>query len=193
MGRPRDASVEQRAHDAARQIYGEAGLGGLSFDAVARRSGVGKPALYRRWSSTHELLLSAIAQTAQDEGLVDTGSLRGDLKVFARTVLLVLVDDPGLASIRLWIDARNNPELFEHLSESSIGAAFRAARAIVPRAVARGEMAVGSSPTMLIELMVGAIVMRVLTGYVDAPEAPRLDDDYLDDLLGLCLEGARSR
>lgn len=191
-GRPRDPKVEGRAYAAAMELYAEIGIAGMTFDAIAARAKVGKPALYRRWSSVQELLLSAFARSAQERGLVDTGTLRGDLVLFARVVLGLLVDDPGLASIRLVMDARMRPELFPHLSDSSIGHAFRSAREIVPRAVERGDLPAGSSPTMLIEVLVGGILIRVLTGSIstDTPEA--VDEAYVEALVDLCLRGAAS-
>jgi DNA-binding transcriptional MerR regulator/predicted nucleic acid-binding protein len=41
-GRPRDPNLESRVFAAALRVYAEAGWSGFSFDAVARRAGVGK-------------------------------------------------------------------------------------------------------------------------------------------------------
>jgi DNA-binding transcriptional MerR regulator len=50
-GRPRDPDLESRVLAAALRVYAEAGWSGFSFDAVARRAGVGKAPLYLRWQS----------------------------------------------------------------------------------------------------------------------------------------------
>ena len=42
--------------DAAIALYAEAGWAGFSFEAVARRAGVGKAGLYSRWTGRQELL-----------------------------------------------------------------------------------------------------------------------------------------
>ena len=47
--------------EAAFAELAETGYARTSMDAVARRAGVGKAALYRRWSSKAELVMDALA------------------------------------------------------------------------------------------------------------------------------------
>ncbi len=69
----------------------EVGYGRLSIDAVARRAGVGKAAIYRRWESKLDItvaLTSDVAIAAID--VPDTGNLRDDIREYltsGRTVL----------------------------------------------------------------------------------------------------------
>jgi AcrR family transcriptional regulator len=61
----------------------EVGYGRLSIDAVAKRAGVGKAAIYRRWRSKLDMtvaLTSEVAVAAID--VPDTGSLRGDIRQY---------------------------------------------------------------------------------------------------------------
>lgn len=58
----------------------EKGLGRLSIEGVARRSGVAKTSIYRHWSSVEELLLDAIGHSHPVETVaLDGGGLRSDL------------------------------------------------------------------------------------------------------------------
>src|SRR5580658_1897680 len=61
------------------------GYGGFAMEAVARRAGVGKAALYRRWPGKDamivEVLTGAGLEFAQSP---DTGSLSGDLTHYVR-------------------------------------------------------------------------------------------------------------
>ena len=57
---------------------------------MARRAGVGKSTIYLRWRDKDELLSDAVAQRRPHNGLVDTGSLRGDLQLLARELLPLL-------------------------------------------------------------------------------------------------------
>ncbi|AFU05401.1 TetR family transcriptional regulator [Nocardia brasiliensis ATCC 700358] len=51
------------------------------MEAVAKRAGVGKSALYRRWPSKLEMALAVLAEfSASRAAVADTGSLRGDLR-----------------------------------------------------------------------------------------------------------------
>ena len=56
-GRPRDPAADQAILDAARSVVAEKGFNGASMDEIARRAGVGKDTLYRRWKSKEELVL----------------------------------------------------------------------------------------------------------------------------------------
>jgi hypothetical protein len=54
----------------------------LSIEAVARRAGVGKTAIYRRWSTKLEMVLELVTEVAWlPAPLPDTGSLRADLEL----------------------------------------------------------------------------------------------------------------
>src|ERR1700749_1860282 len=59
-----------------------AGYARLSMEGVARRAGVGKAALYRRWSSKQEMLEELIRAAVEDTlpPIPDTGALRTDLR-----------------------------------------------------------------------------------------------------------------
>ena len=62
------------------------GYGRLSIEAVARRAGVSKTAIYRRWSSKLDLVLEIVAAAAGSSlPPLDTGSLRGDLALLLRS------------------------------------------------------------------------------------------------------------
>src|SRR5258707_15817170 len=68
---------------ATSELLSEAGLGGVSVDAVSKRSGVAKTTIYRHWPSRTALLLEAGAKMGSRPEAPDTGSLRGDLTVLA--------------------------------------------------------------------------------------------------------------
>ena len=101
----------------------EGGYPALSLEKVARRAGVAKTTLYRRWGTRESLVLEAMLERAQTHITVpDTGSLREDLLTFvigvvanasspevsamARAVVAGLPHDSRLASAsrRFWAD-----------------------------------------------------------------------------------------
>jgi AcrR family transcriptional regulator len=59
-GRPRDASIDDAARQATRQLLIEAGWEGTSLSAVADRAGVSRPALYRRWPTKTHLVFDTL-------------------------------------------------------------------------------------------------------------------------------------
>ena len=59
-GRPPSRAARENALAAAHALLMEEGLGRLSIEAVASRSGVGKPTIYRHWANASELAMEAL-------------------------------------------------------------------------------------------------------------------------------------
>ena len=59
-GRPRDASVDVRVLRETFGLLAEKGFRGLRIDEVARRAGVPKSTIYRRWPSLVDLAVDAV-------------------------------------------------------------------------------------------------------------------------------------
>lgn len=95
------------------------GYQSLSMDAVARRAGVGKSALYRRWPSKLEMTVSTFAELGVPMASIpDTGSFRGDLRAVLDAVLDWL-GDPRIGPIftDLLGVARTNASLARGLTD----------------------------------------------------------------------------
>lgn len=59
-GRPRSKDLDAAIMGAALELFIEHGIAGMSIAQVARRAGVGKPTVYRRWSGKEQLIADAI-------------------------------------------------------------------------------------------------------------------------------------
>src|SRR4051812_21963014 len=110
-GRPRDPHIEDRVYDAVMQVFWETGWSAFTLDAVARRAGVGREALYRRWPSKEVLLLQALQARGPLAHPIDTGNLRDDLIELARQMLAGFRGHAGLVALRAALDARVHPDL----------------------------------------------------------------------------------
>ncbi|KZF03106.1 MULTISPECIES: TetR/AcrR family transcriptional regulator [unclassified Rhodococcus (in: high G+C Gram-positive bacteria)] len=161
-GRPRDADMEDRVYTAVLEVYWETSWRGFTFDAVSRRAKVGRAALYRRWADKEELLVQALEARSPLSTPIDTGSVRGDLVELAEQLAVGYGELSGLVSLRVTLDARVNPDLLSHLTDTLNQSRLVTARRIVRRAVARGELPEGTSTTLLLELVTGAVLARAL-------------------------------
>jgi AcrR family transcriptional regulator len=161
-GRPRSADVEAQALRAAFEIYAERGWAGFSFGEVARRAGVGKAALYLRWPTKAELVLASLEAQQVSIGEIDTGSVRGDLLELARHLYRFVSGESGTASMRLQVESRVFPDLHAGLEGRAYRQPIRNARRIVRRAVEREELPAGVSPTVITDLIAGAVLNHVL-------------------------------
>lgn len=79
--------VTQAITEAVLDELAEVGYGRLSMEAVAKRAGVGKSALYRRWRSKHEMISAVVSEFSVSRAPEpDTGTLRGDLRESVQAV-----------------------------------------------------------------------------------------------------------
>jgi AcrR family transcriptional regulator len=161
VGRPRDPSLDARVHAAAREVYGRLGWAGFSIETVARKARVGKSSIYLRWPDTTALLLDMLESTVDLPLDTDTGSVRGDLLVLARSILDLLIGEDGDTLLRLSTEARMIPELAPRW-EQFVQANVVTVRRIVRRAVARGELPAGTAVDLLLNALVGGLMMQCL-------------------------------
>ncbi len=74
------AALERAIHGAVLAELAETGYAGLALDRVAKRAGVGRASLYRRWTAMSDLVADAIAGALPAvEAAPNTGTVRGDL------------------------------------------------------------------------------------------------------------------
>lgn len=137
----------------------EVGYGKLSLEAVARRAGAGKAAIYRRWPSKEAMtadLVTQVSVTAADTP--DTGTLRGDVLAYLTATdkalrhPLVSRIVPDLLAIRAY-----HPTIAATFGEQ-IGLARRQKVAeILQRAVQRGELPADTDLALGLDFMAGPL------------------------------------
>src|SRR3954452_5322244 len=120
-GRPRDPELRRAILAAAMALITEVGYDRMTIDAIAARSGVSKPTLYRRWPhGKPQLVADAIRERHAERGPVpDTGGLRDDLLALVAVQTGRLLDDVHLAS-GLLTQMRTSPELAAVMKEHVI-------------------------------------------------------------------------
>ncbi|HEX9343974.1 MAG TPA: TetR/AcrR family transcriptional regulator [Actinomycetota bacterium] len=195
-GRPRSAEAHQRILDATLQLLGEQGFGEMSVEAVATRAGVGKATIYRRWSSKEELVAAAIATLRPEVRLIDTGNVRDDLIAVAREILRFKKAQASNFNVdlswlmpRLSMETAKHPELHEAYQREFVRPHRRVITELIERAVARGELRDDLDPELLTDMLNGTFVYRaaIRCGLF------QMDDDLIDRVIDLALEGARPR
>ena len=156
----------------------EVGYGRLSIDAVARRAGVGKAAIYRRWRSKLDItvaLTSTVAVAAID--VPDTGSLRADIRQYLENACEALTHPlAGQIIPDLLAEAMRNPGLAEALLHT-VRTPRRAKAAILfQRAIERGELSAESDLEMCMDVLAGPLYWRLAIARTPTGA------DYLDRL-----------
>ena len=159
----RSARVRAAVIEALLGELAEHGLAGTTMEGVARRAGVNKTTLYRRWGSKEDLVLDALLEIGERRvPIPDTGSLRDDLLTVAREIVASVSTPEADAVVRA---AAADPG-----PDSKLVAAVRQFWAVrfgllgtmVERAIERGELPADTDPKPLIEGLLGGIYLRVL-------------------------------
>ena len=161
-GRPRSEASHQAIIQATLELLVEGGYGSLTMEAVRTRAGVGKATIYRRWHSKEELVRDAIVFLHDEFDTPDTGSLRGDYDALATLVRASASRGGASLMPRLLGEAVNDPELFAIFRAHLVEPRRAALRAVLERAVARGEIRKGIDLELLIDLFAGPAVYRML-------------------------------
>lgn len=185
-----DRSLDAAILDATLSGVAEVGYDRLSMDDVASRAGVGKAAIYRRWPSKAVVVADAIAHWRRRLGPVEppnTGSLRGDIDAVVATT--PDFDDADSQMIRVVVGvataAMHNPVLAAALDDLVLSAPRQAVRAMLDRAVARGEIPAGRDLSLIPDALLGLNILRVITGRpIDRVYVRRILEDVILPLAG---------
>ena len=156
----------------------EQGYARLSMEAVARRAGVGKSALYRRWASKQEMVLAVVAEFSVGQAeFPDTGSLRSDVRA-ALDALVQWLSHPRFSRILpdLVAEMARRPELSD-LVAGLIGQPRRERGVLMfQRAIQRGELHPDTDLELALDLLAAPIYWRLTVRDGD------LEPGYLDKL-----------
>jgi AcrR family transcriptional regulator len=171
VGRPRDASFDQRALEATREVLAERGFPATTVQAVAERSGVHASAIYRRWPSRIALIEAAVAPALSFGAAPPTGDLRRDLRRFVRAYVTAWETPaaraaiPGLLAEYQTSGRSGAPEQWLHLS---VRPQFVAILRAAPAGAVDGRVEADD----VFDLLLGAMLARVLVPTVARRNRP---------------------
>ncbi|GKQ37829.1 TetR family transcriptional regulator [Streptomyces sp. A012304] len=155
------------------------GYARMSIEGIARRAGVGKTAVYRRWRSKLHLVLDIVAAIAvQGLPAPETGSLEGDLRVLYEVTSRALRHPVASQIIPdLQAEAARNPEIAEAVQKALRDGQEGVALTIVAAAKQRGEVSEGADGELALDLISGPLYWRSVV-----IRNPKLPKGYLDAL-----------
>ncbi|HWS38369.1 MAG TPA: TetR/AcrR family transcriptional regulator [Actinoplanes sp.] len=153
----------------------EVGYGRLSIEAVARRAGVGKTAIYRRWSNKLEMVMEIVSDVAERKvPLPDTGSFAGDLQLLLLIVSTALQHRMASQIIPdLMAEAARNPQIAETLQRALRTHQTAVGEKLIGQAINRGELPEGTDPGVAVDMILGPLYWRL------AVAREPIEEDYL--------------
>ncbi|MGW0431720.1 TetR/AcrR family transcriptional regulator [Micromonospora sp. NPDC003197] len=179
---------QREIFDAALSLLAENGYERLTIEAVAEHSTVNKTTIYRWWPSKAALLGAALVGTPTLRfDVPDTGSLRGDLEALVEAVLALLTKSPAAdIAVTALAAAAHSPELAAH-ARAFFADRLARENPVFARAAARGELPPDTDPTLLMDLLAGAVWVRVVLRQTPVGE------DFARRTVSFVLDGVRPR
>jgi AcrR family transcriptional regulator len=178
----------QEILDATLDLLAAKGYEGLTIEEVAERSGVNKTTIYRWWPSKGALLGDALTGARRlDLEPPDTGSLQGDLEALLQAVVTLLTTPPASDIVVSALGAVTySPELATHVSAFFANRLARE-QAVFDRAIARGELAADVDPLLVMDLLAGAVWLRVVLRQLP------IEEDFASRAVSTVLKGVITR
>ena len=176
-----DRSRDPAILNAALAALTENGYDATNMDDIAARAGVGKAAIYRRWSSKAALITDTLVYWRPDlltNDAPDTGSLAGDLDALVERVGhndndLITTD----LVLRVALEAVRDPELASALDDLMLFRGKRVFSTILAQAAARGEIAADRDWSLAADVVLAMGLLQVVKGQtVDAKFVQKVID-----------------
>jgi AcrR family transcriptional regulator len=149
------------------------GYARMSIEGIARRAGVGKTAVYRRWRSKLHLVLDVVSAIAvQGLPAPETGSLEGDLRVLYEVTSRALRHPVASQIIPdLQAEAARNPDIAEAMQKTLREGQEGVAVKILAAAARRGEISAGATDELALDIISGPLYWRSVV--IRSPKLPK--------------------
>lgn len=183
-GRPRSERARLAILDAAADLLTEGGLPAATIEAIAARAGVSKVTIYRWWPSRGAVAVEAFFH--RHEATIhfgDTGDVAQDLIVQVEALISAFRGGPGRIMAELIGAAQSDPSMAVEVRERWVLPRRAATKAVLQRAVERGQVRPGLDPDVILDQIYGAVYFRVMIGH------QALRADLAQDLVTNILRG----
>lgn len=161
------------------------GLASTTFDGVAKRAGVSRSTLYRRWRTRDDLLIAALQWVrARAESGVEDWAARPHAEVmaiFQQLTVRALTDARSMDMLRQVTALPEHSPIRPAYWSTIVQPRRDTYAAPVTAARQRGELPPGPEPDLLLDQLAGALVYRVLVN--PAPISAQEAEDYTQRLL----------
>ena len=165
IGRPRDPRIDAAAPKAALAILEEVGYGRFTLEAVARRAGTTKPAIYRRWPSRQHLVLATLAEHLGKIEVPDSGCTLCDLNEAINVFVDAFSRMPPDVLGPLLADCAQDPDLRAGFMSSLFDPPRTAVARMLDRALARGDLREDIDRKLTLDLLGSLVHYRALFGH----------------------------
>lgn len=187
-GRPRDSSIDRAVLDSTSELLDELGYAELAIEHVARRAGVSKTAIYRRWPSRQQLVLAELQRRMGRVVAPQTGCTRCDLveslELFARVVTCM-----GAETVSsLLADCTDDLELRQTFMSTVFEPPRAAVKTTLEQARERGDLRDDVDLTLAVDTLASLVHYRLLFRHAPVAE-PEINAAVSALLAGIARDG----
>jgi AcrR family transcriptional regulator len=176
---------EQQILRAAIQELALSDYGGMSIEGVARRAGVNKTTVYRKWETKVDLLRAALGSVFDSFPVGPTlGDLRSDMLRLGKQFRVFTQSIEGKSLMRLRLLQHPEPELAE-IAKQLNARQSKEVRVLVEAAIARGEVSRDIDLILLLDMLWGVLYARL-----EMKNEP-VSDAMLEEVVDILMNGAR--
>jgi len=163
IGKDPDQRVKRSRETVIRttlELLTEAGLGGISVDEIARRSGVAKTTIYRHWPTRSELVIDACSQIGAEQETPDTGDFEGDLITLLTNLAELLSTARWSSVVPSIVDAAERDNSLAEIHSRIQRDHAAPLRTVIERAVQKGEIPKNTDRSTMIAALLGPLFYR---------------------------------
>lgn len=189
-GRPRNPEARRSILRAARKLLAEGGVTAVTIEAIAARSGISKPTIYRSWPNAHAVAMAALMENADTQARIPAAPLKerpsgaiSALRAQLREVARVFSAPQGRNVALMIAAAERETDLSKAFRDHFILARRNEGRTFLAAAMASGELRTDLDIEVALDLIYAPIFYRLLMGH-----AP-LDAKFTDNALAHVLHG----
>ena len=190
LGRPpgETAGSHSIILDAVHDLLLETSVRDLTMEAVAKRSRVSKPTLYKWWPSKAALVFSMFHERLDREAdMPEVATVEAALRARMKHLVRAFNGLFGKVMAELIAEGQSDPAVLRELQDRHIGPRRAATIADIERGKASGEFASSVNPELLVDAIVGPRYYRLLLRLTP------LTEEYGDKLIDQVLYGAPIR
>jgi AcrR family transcriptional regulator len=185
-GRPRNTRIDSSVLSATLAELREAGYARLTFEAVARRAGTSKPAIYRRWAGRPQLVLAALGARLGAARAPDTGCTLCDLDECLKLFVGAFRRMPPDVLGPLYADCAGDRDLRKAFMTALFEPPRSAVKETLDRAYAQGDLRDEVDRDLVLDLIGSLIFYRLLFGHA------RTSDAEIERVVEALLQGIAS-
>lgn len=177
-GRPRSREADEAIAAQALALLGERGLEGVTIDAVARRAGVARTTVYRRYRNRRDLLEAALAYTREAPAPAPEADIRTALELVLSRFRFGVEHVIGHAAAAMLLTESPDSPLVGEFRSRVIEPGRKLLRGVLQRGVENGELRADLDLELASDFLIGSYYARWLArGEIPADWARRAVDE----------------